>query len=140
MSHDGGPLREVGAEPSRVIEMVVCVDNVSNRFVGNKPVHFLNHRERACLIERGLDHRDEIAELDGHAVVGPPCKQPYTVGDLLSLHSNGWCSCLSHYVRDRKHGDAHVRLHAGHLDLIDIVGWVQHRVSQVYMDQPWKLD
>ena len=66
---DGRAFRHEGAYPTQMIEVVVGVDEIADRLAREGPLDFGDHGERALLIERPVDHRDEVFELDGDAVV-----------------------------------------------------------------------
>jgi hypothetical protein len=61
--------RHEGANATQMIEVIMGVDEVTDRLIGEGPLGFGDHGERALLIERPLDDRDEVLELDGDAVV-----------------------------------------------------------------------
>jgi hypothetical protein len=48
-----------------VIEVVMGVDDVADGLVGELLPGFRDHRQRALLVKRRLDHRNIVLELDG---------------------------------------------------------------------------
>src|SRR5215468_3421107 len=61
---NGGALRHIGPGAAQVIEVVVRVNEVPDRLVGDGLLDLRNHGVRALLVERSLDNRDEVLELD----------------------------------------------------------------------------
>src|SRR5256885_13184597 len=105
MGDDGGTLCEIRTEPARVIEMVMRVHNVANRLVGNESAHFREHGEGAFLVQRRLDHRDKILEVDGNAVMCTPGDEPRANPRLNCSHLD--MSYLDHCVEHTQQGCRH---------------------------------
>src|SRR5439155_20561513 len=80
---DRGALRERGAKPAGVIEVMVRIHDVANGLVWNKPVHLAEHRERALLIERRFNNSVKVAKIDGQAVMTPTGNEPDSIRQRL---------------------------------------------------------
>ena len=118
-----------------MIEVVVSHHDVADRLVGNQLADLCEHRQGALLVERRLDHRDEIAEFDRQAVVAPACDEPDSVGQLLRFRAHGRRGGRSHRIRHghRRNGD--VRLDVRHRDLHRVVGHGQPRIALVNVER-----
>ncbi len=136
---DGRALGDVGAEPARMIEVVVRAHHVPNGLVGNQLVDFADDRQRPVLVQRRLDHDRVVAEIDCHAVVSPTGDEPHAVGQLLRLDANRWNRGLPHRVRNRDRRNGQVRLDVGHLDLAGVMARIQSRLSLVDVDERGEL-
>ena len=95
--------------------MVVRVDDVANRLVGNRLVDRFDHRQHAPFVLRRLDERGEIAELDSHAVVGAAREVVHTLSQLGRLHAHRWNRRVLH-----RRGDRHGRPAGVDLDVLDV--------------------
>ncbi len=101
VGNDYGPAGGVCANPTQVIEMMMCVDEVSNWLIGSQPIDFRNHRQRTSLVYRRFDYRDKIAELDSYAVVRPSAQKLHSVCYLARLYPNWRNLRLSHNFGNR---------------------------------------
>jgi hypothetical protein len=66
-----------------MVEMVVGVDHIADRLVGELLLDLRDHGQRALLVERRLDHRDVVLELDGDAVVRAAGDLHDAIGELV---------------------------------------------------------
>ena len=60
MRDDGEPLGHRSPDPARMIEMVMTVDDVRQRFVRAQLARFCDHRERAGIVLRRVDEHQVI--------------------------------------------------------------------------------
>ena len=65
---DGRAFRHESAYATQMIEVAVGVNEIADRLIWEGLLDLVDHGEGALLIERPLDHRDEVLELDGDAV------------------------------------------------------------------------
>ena len=114
-----------------MIEVVMGVHDVFDRLVGNELADFRNHRERTFLVERRLDHRDKVTELDCKAVVSATGDEPHAVRQLLRrrTHRRRRCALDLRRHRHRRHGD--VRLDVAQRDLHRVMRCHQPGVALV---------
>ena len=61
---DRRALRDEGPESARMIDVVVCVDDISDWLVRDEPFGFVDNRARSRLGLRSLDHDDVVLEID----------------------------------------------------------------------------
>ena len=69
MGDDRGADVHVGAEAAGVVEVLVGVDHEPDRFVGNQLDDLFDDRQAPLFVQRRLENRDEIVELDRDAVM-----------------------------------------------------------------------
>ena len=104
-------LRDVGADAAEVIPVMVRAHQVANRLVRDQLLHLGDDRQRSILVERRLDHRDEIPELDGHARVRAAADIPETVSDFRRLDADGRNRRRARRVGNRRGGIRRIHLH-----------------------------
>src|SRR2546425_198478 len=80
---DGDALAGGGADAARMIEVVVGVDEVTDRLAGHEALHLGQHGQGTLLVDRALDEDQVIFHLDERAVVRASGQEPHAVGDHL---------------------------------------------------------
>ena len=125
----GCALGGCGAQATRMVEVVVRIDDQGDRLAAGQLFDFGQHGCGAPVGQRALDHHQVVFHLDGHAVVGATGHKPYTFGHLVGAYPLG--------------GGAYQRrgLDAGRHIGFDVVhGQIQHRKPpQVLADASGKL-
>src|SRR5437867_12272256 len=122
-------MSNVGAKSTRVIEVMMRVHDVLDRFARNELLHLPDYSQRPVFILRSLDHRNEVAELDSHTIVRSTADQPNSLCQLLRFHTDRRDRRLPHIIRNRESSDSHIRLDIGYADLHPVVTGIQSRVS-----------
>ena len=69
MRDDGNALIYIGTEAAGVIEMMMRIDQVADRFVRNQLVHFRYDSKRSLLVQRPFDNNYVIRKLDRHTMM-----------------------------------------------------------------------
>src|SRR6516162_11772680 len=79
---DGCAFRHEAAHATQMVEVVVRIDEILDRLVGEELVGFGHQRVGALIAERPLDHHDIVLELDGDAVVRAAAQEDDAGGEL----------------------------------------------------------
>ena len=74
----------IRAHAARMVEVMMRVDQVPDRFARNRPLHRVDHGHRSRFGLRRVDDDDVVFHLDGDAL-GGALDHPDAVGDLLGL-------------------------------------------------------
>jgi hypothetical protein len=129
--HDqGSPGCNGGAQPSRVVEVVVRVDDVPHGLARHQLVRGFQHRFGAPVVERTLDEDDVVLHLDRDTVVRAAGEEPDAFRGLFGGHPLG---SLEHGFR-HGHVGGRVDLYFGNSD-------VEHRKAPcALLDPARKLD
>src|SRR5215813_1537914 len=80
-----------------MIRMVMSVDHVLDRLIGEHSLRFGDRCHRSLVPGRGFDDHHVILELDQKALRGPKIQKPEAIGDFLCLDLN--CSAGARYGR-----------------------------------------
>src|SRR5205814_9725171 len=88
----------------------------------------------AFLVERCFDYGDEIAEVDGKAVMRAAGDEPDSIRQLLRLRAHGRRRCFLYCIRHCDGRDTDTWLDVGQRDLPRIEGHAQSRVTLVDME------
>jgi hypothetical protein len=65
----------------------------------------------------------------------PAGEQLHAVREFLRFHSDRWLNRLANGIRNRNRWNAHICIHAVHFYLINIVRRIQHRISEMHVNQ-----
>jgi hypothetical protein len=84
MRDDRRPFGGIRAHASRMVEVMMRVDQVLDRFARNCPLHRIDHADRSRFGFRRVDDDDVVFHLNGDTLRGA-LDHPDAVGDLLCL-------------------------------------------------------
>ena len=113
---------------------------MEDRLVGELFLYFRDHGQRALLVERCLDHRDVVLELDGDAVVRAAGDLHDAIGELVRGHVR----CLdgrriAHVVRSRLRGAGiHLDLGEPHIHPV-MTALDQRMIADMGVNAVWHL-